>query len=54
MCIVSAKSFYFGVGGGVAAFRNLVEEDGLMVCETLETIEDGKSNKREIFALKWK
>lgn len=53
VCYVGAKSFYFGVGGGVAAFIEMVAEDGEMKCEVVSTIEDGLSNKREILALSW-
>ena len=51
VCYVSAKSFYFGVGGGVAAFKRLVDADGEMLHTNIAIIDDGKSNKREIFKL---
>jgi hypothetical protein len=53
VCYVGAKSFYFGVGGGVAAFVDMIEKDGEMKSEVVSTIEDGLSNKREILALRW-
>lgn len=31
--LIAAKSFYFGVGGGVAGFQRLVEADGTLQCE---------------------
>ena len=54
VCYVGAKSFYFGVGGGVAAFTALVKGDGEMTCTVVSTLEDGRSNKREILEMKWK
>ena len=54
VCYVGAKSFYFGVGGGVAAFVSMIERDGEMTSEVVSTLEDGRSNKREILALRWK
>lgn len=53
VCYVSAKSFYFGVGGGVAAFKSLVEADGDMCHSEIAVIDDGRSNRREIFKLSW-
>lgn len=46
--LVAAKSYYFGVGGGTAAFTRLVREDGRFSCEQVAVIDDGASNKREI------
>lgn len=51
VCYLSAKSFYFGVGGGIAAFKKLVESDGDMCHAEVLTIDDGRSNKREILRL---
>ena len=50
---VSAKSFYFGVGGSVAQFVMLVDKDPEISCEVVEVLEDGLWNRREILALKW-
>ena len=49
--LVAAKSYYFGVGGGTAAFAQLVRQDGVFSCEQLAVIDDGLSNKREILRL---
>lgn len=54
VCFVSAKSFYFGVGGGVAEFLKMVNEDAEMCGKSEVTIEDGLSNRREILVLKWR
>lgn len=52
-CYVGAKSFYFGVGGGVGAFLDLIEKDGCMDARIVEVFDDGKSNRREIVLLTW-
>lgn len=49
--LVAAKSYYFGVGGGTAAFARLVAADGCYDCATVAVLDDGLSNKREILAL---
>lgn len=49
--LVAAKSYYFGVGGGTAAFARLVRDDGAFSCEQVAVIDDGLSNKREILRL---
>lgn len=51
VALVAAKSYYFGVGGGTAAFAKLVREDGCFACEQVAVIDDGASNKREILRL---
>lgn len=51
VCYVSAKSFYFGVGGGVAVFKKLVDAEGDMLHSDLLVIDDGHSTRREIFKL---
>lgn len=51
---IAAKSYYFGVGGGTASFRRLVEKDGAFNMDTVDVIEDGASNKREILMLTFK
>ena len=48
--LVAAKSYYFGVGGSVAAFRQLVEADGRFECAVARTFDDGASNRREVLA----
>lgn len=49
--LVAAKSYYFGVGGGTAAFARLVQDDGCYECRAVAVLDDGLSNKREILAL---
>lgn len=51
---IAAKSFYFGVGGGVAAFLELVKQDGALTGEAVKVLNDGQSNRREILKLCWK
>lgn len=50
---IAAKSYYFGVGGGTAAFRQLVQADGALRVEGCRLYEDGASNRREILRLAW-
>lgn len=50
--LVAAKSYYFGVGGSIASFKRLAEQDGRFVCPASSSIDDGKSNKREILLLR--
>jgi hypothetical protein len=54
VALVAAKSYYFGVGGSVAAFRSRVEADGRFTCSTVKVIEDGASNRREVLAIRWR
>lgn len=51
---LAAKSYYFGVGGGTSSFIRLVEKDGTINVETVDVINDGASNKREILMLTFK
>ena len=51
---IAAKSFYFGVGGGVAAFLELVQRDGGLSGAVVKVINNGQSNRREIIKLCWK
>ncbi|KAL4858298.1 Protein NRT1/ PTR FAMILY 8.1 [Chlorella vulgaris] len=48
---IAAKSYYFGVGGGTAAFRQLVQQDGGYSCRAVAVVDDGLSNKREVLEL---
>jgi hypothetical protein len=53
--LLSAKSYYFGVGGGTAAFCQLVEEDGEMFAQRVRVLGgDGHSNRRELLQLVWR
>ena len=48
---IAAKSYYFGVGGGTAAFKALLATDGTFKSRLAAVIDDGASNKREILVL---
>ena len=48
---IAAKSYYFGVGGGTAAFKTLLATDGTFNSRLAAVIDDGASNKREILVL---
>lgn len=52
VCLVAAKSYYFGVGGSTAAFRQQATAAGLVV-QQAAVLDDGASNKREILSLTW-
>ena len=54
IALVAAKSYYFGVGGSVAAFCALVQADPRFVCQTVRTFEDGASNRREVLQVRWR
>lgn len=45
------KRFYFGCGGGTASFAAFLREHGFDV-EVVRTIEDGRSNVREVLAVR--
>lgn len=49
--LIAAKSYYFGVGGSVAEFKDLVASDGQFQCRTVRVWEDGASNRRECLAV---
>lgn len=51
VALVAAKSHYFGVGGGTAAFLAAVAADGALEARRAWVDEGGASNKREIIKL---
>lgn len=53
VALVAAKSHYFGVGGGTAAFAAAVAADGALQAERVWECADGASNKREIWKLRF-
>lgn len=50
VAVFAAKSYYFGVGGGVLAFADAARRRGFAV-HSLREFRDGVSNVREVFAL---
>lgn len=53
VALIAAKSYYFGVGGGTNAFASYCETYfGALRVERVKTISDGKSNVREILAIR--
>ena len=50
--LVAAKNHYFGVGGGLAAFKKRLEQGGVFVAETVWTSDDGSGNMREVLELR--
>ena len=51
VAFVAAKVYYFGVGGSSQGFKSLAQKSGLFLVEEGVVIDDGSSNKREIFLL---
>ena len=51
VAFVAAKVYYFGVGGSSEGFKALARGCGRFTVEEGMSIEDGSSNKREIFML---
>ncbi len=52
ICIISSKLYYFGVNGSVDEFKDFMQVHfPHLLIQTLEEINDKKSNKREIFAI---
>ena len=51
VALVAAKSHYFGVGGGTAAFAAAAAADGALQAARVWCCEDGASNKWEILRL---
>jgi SAM-dependent methyltransferase len=52
--LVAAKRYYFGCGGSVHSFKQLVEQDDAMTVTSVSEVSDGHSNVREILSLKFK
>ena len=48
---VAAKTYYFGVGGGTASFRRMLEAGGVLTARTVAVLDDGTSVKRKILEL---
>ena len=48
---VAAKSYYFGVGGSVSQFKEMVAADRRFGMKTVRVVDDGASNRREVFLL---
>lgn len=51
VCLLAAKRFYFGVGGGTRVFEQIAATYGLDVT-VLEVLEDKVSNIRELCAVR--
>jgi hypothetical protein len=50
--LLAAKSHYFGVGGGLAAFKQLVQRHGRFAVTKVVRIDDQGGNVREILHLR--
>ncbi|CAN1164870.1 Histidine protein methyltransferase 1 homolog [Linum perenne] len=51
---MSAKKYYFGVGGGTRQFLSMVDKDGVMAASLVAEVADGSSNVREVWKLSMK
>ena len=51
---VASKTFYFGTGGGTAAFAECVRLDGALEVALLKRFEDGAAISRDVLRLSWK
>mmetsp|Transcript_7065 Transcript_7065/g.12224 ORF Transcript_7065/g.12224 Transcript_7065/m.12224 type:complete len:295 (+) Transcript_7065:117-1001(+) len=51
IALVAQKSYYFGVGGSIHQFEEMVRQDGEMKIEMVQTFADGSSNVRAILKL---
>lgn len=49
--LLAAKSYYFGVGGSIASFKQRVEADGRFTWQVMSRIDDGTNNVREVLLL---
>lgn len=59
ICFISAKSYYFGIGGGTQSLKLFMKNDENnkkypFECNTIQRIDDGMSNLRETIILTWK
>ncbi|GAM25126.1 hypothetical protein SAMD00019534_083010 [Acytostelium subglobosum LB1] len=54
ICLMAAKSFYFGVGGSMFEFKQLVASEKRHHLEVVKSINDGTSNMREIIGIRLK
>lgn len=51
MAYIAAKSHYFGVGGGLAAFKRLVDAEPSLRVTDIIKFDDGVSNVREVLVI---
>ena len=51
MALIAAKSYYFGVGGSVSQFKEMVATDRRFAMKTVRVVDDGASNRREVFSI---
>jgi hypothetical protein len=53
MALLATKRYYFGVGGGSAEFIAALRAYPGIACECVMSFEDGRSNVRDILAVRW-
>lgn len=54
ICYICCKYFYFGVGGGYESFIEFIEKKGVFIHKELNRVDNGFSNIRIVFSLKFK
>ncbi|CAK4086078.1 unnamed protein product [Aphanomyces euteiches] len=54
VALVAAKTYYFGTGGSVHHFKQLIARDGSMSAQTVWESSDGRSTVREIVRVEYK
>ena len=52
VALLASKRYYFGCGGGSMDFARLCQQYGALSCETVYSVEDGKSNIRDILQVR--
>lgn len=53
VAVFSAKTYYFGTGGGTTSFVRCVQQDACLTATVVQHVEDGTSSIREIVLLRW-
>jgi 2-polyprenyl-3-methyl-5-hydroxy-6-metoxy-1,4-benzoquinol methylase len=54
MALIASKSYYFGVGGSVHSFLQLISQDSSLQVTQVQNKLDGHSNVREILCVRYK
>lgn len=53
ICILSAKRYYFGLGGGIQTLKDYNSKYNIFNIEDVRTYDDGASNIRDIIILRF-
>eukprot|EP01095_Lingulamoeba_sp_RSL-Kostka_P012834 TRINITY_DN5164_c0_g1_i1.p1 TRINITY_DN5164_c0_g1~~TRINITY_DN5164_c0_g1_i1.p1 ORF type:complete len:341 (-),score=74.37 TRINITY_DN5164_c0_g1_i1:842-1864(-) len=52
--LIASKNYYFGVGGGINTFEDIVRADNVFFVKRVKSIDNGVSNMRSILELSFK